>query len=62
MNDQPVLSEGEWALVVDLLEREKADLPAEIHHTRTATVRAELHERLDMVRRLLDRLHAPASV
>lgn len=53
---QPTLSEREWALVVELLERERGDLPAEIHHTRTASVRQELRERLEMVNELLRRL------
>ena len=42
MTDQPRLSEGEWALVVELLERELEELPVEIHHTRTSSYREEL--------------------
>jgi len=56
LKTQPVLTEEEWALVVELLEREEKELPAEIHHTRTSTVRDELHKRLGMVRGLLERL------
>jgi len=56
MKTQPTLSETEWNLVVELIERERTELPAEIHHTRTSSVRQALHERLDMVDRLLERL------
>jgi len=61
MTDQPELSEAEWDLVVELLERERAELPVEIRHTRTASVRDELHRREDMVRDLLARLRRPAE-
>ena len=56
MKTQPVLSDAEWKLVTELLERERTELPAEIHHTRTTAVKQALHERLDMVDRLLERL------
>jgi hypothetical protein len=62
MYDEPKLSEAEWGLVVELLERERSDLPVEIHHTRSANIRAELHERADMVRGLLARLKTVAAV
>lgn len=58
---QPVLSEAEWALVVELLERERGELPAEIHHTRTSAVREELRRRLQMVESLLRRLRGEAA-
>ena len=58
MNEQPTLSDAEWALVVDLLQREHHDLPAEIHHTRVASYRAELRRRHEMVHCLLERLQA----
>ena len=61
MTDQPELAEAEWDLVVELLERERAELPVEIRHTRTASVRDELHRREDMVRDLLARLRRPAE-
>ena len=53
---EPALSDGEWALVVELLERERGELPAELHHTRTTTMREQLRLRLDMVDSLLRRL------
>ena len=53
---QPVLTRDEWTLMVELLERERNELPAEIHHTRTTTFRQQLRERREMIDRLLERL------
>jgi hypothetical protein len=58
MNEQPQLSEAEWALLVELLQAEHHDLPAEIHHCRAASYRDELQRRHEMVKNLLERLHA----
>jgi|YNPBryunderm2012_1023409.scaffolds.fasta_scaffold02558_3 hypothetical protein len=52
----PAFSREELELVVELLERERAELPAEIHRTRTSEVRDQLRRRLEMVNRLLERL------
>ena len=62
MFDQPKLSEAEWDLIVELLERERSELPVEIHHTRNSSVRGELHERAEMVQNLLGRLRTPVAV
>jgi len=62
MYDEPRLSDEEWDLVVELLECERNELPVEIHHTRSASVRADLQQRADMVRRLLDRLRQMETV
>ena len=35
MYDEPKITEAEWALIVEMLERERSELPVEIHHTRT---------------------------
>ena len=59
MADQPKLSEAEWDLVVELLQREQSELPPEIRHTRTSTVREELRRREQMVQDLLHRLETP---
>jgi hypothetical protein len=56
MDEQPKLSQAEWELVIELLEHEHHDLPAEIHHTRIARYREELRERHQMVTDLLHRL------
>jgi len=61
MNEQPKLSDAEWALVIELLQREQHDLPTEIHHTRVASYRDELRHRYEMVRNLLGRLHPPKT-
>ena len=56
MNEQPKLSEAEWALMIELLQREHHDLPTEIHHCRVFSYRDELEDRHEMVRSLLERL------
>jgi hypothetical protein len=62
MYDEPKLSEAQWALVVELLEQERNELPVEHHHSRNARVRAELAQRAEMVRELLDRLKGAVAV
>ena len=62
MHDEPRLSEAEWALIVELLEQERGELPVEIHHSRNANTRTDLHQRAEMVRDLLARLRTPAAV
>ncbi|MEN6533070.1 MAG: hypothetical protein ABFD60_08685 [Bryobacteraceae bacterium] len=56
VSTQPVLNSEEQKLVVELLERELRELPAEIHHTRTASFRDELRRRMGVVEQLLARL------
>jgi len=56
MTTRPVLSDAEWDLVKELLERERADLKVEIHHTSDSSFRDGLKKRLELVRELLDRL------
>jgi hypothetical protein len=58
MTEQPQLTEAEWGLIIELLEREHSELPAEIHHTRTPSVRDELRARHTAVHELLDRVKA----
>ena len=53
MIEQPKLSEEEWMLIAELLERERGELHAEIHHTRTMTFRDELYHRKQVVDELL---------
>lgn len=57
IQEQPVLSNTEWGLVVELLERERANLPIEIHHTATRNFRDQLKKRLESVEALLSRLN-----
>ena len=61
MTERPPLTEAEWGLIVELLEREHNELPTEIHHTRTASVRDELRARQAAVRALLERVKAMAT-
>ncbi len=60
MSEQPKLSDAEWALLIDLLQQERDQLPVEIHHTRSAVFRDELHQRRRMVEGLLERIRTPA--
>jgi hypothetical protein len=62
MNEQPQLSDAEWALIVELLEWELHDLPAEVHHSRVIRVRDNLRHREEMVKSLLARLRQSATV
>lgn len=62
MNESTQLTDAERALVIELLQREMDELPVEIHHSRSTTVREELRHRRDAVKALLDRLQgAPAA-
>ncbi len=60
MTEQPSLTQPEWELVLELLERERYELPAEIHHTRTSQMRDELKHRLELASGLLQKLRAAA--
>jgi hypothetical protein len=62
MSDDLKLSEAECALFVDLLERERAELPIEMHESRNPVRRNELMQRAEMVRKLLSRMQSPATV
>ena len=61
MCDSPGFSPVERELLLELLERERAELPVEIRHTRTSELRDELRERQELVRSLLERLGVPAA-
>jgi len=50
---QLTLVKDEWELVLELLERERKELHAEIHKTDSRDYRAKLSQRLDLVDRLL---------
>ena len=62
MNDQPILTDAQWNLIADLLQRELEELPVEIHHTRNAEYREELHRRMKMVQELIEELRVPMAV
>ncbi len=61
MYDEPRLSEAEWHLIVELLERERGELPVEIHHCQNDRIRTQLHHRAELVQGLLDRLRTPVA-
>jgi hypothetical protein len=52
------LTDSEWELVVELLEREQRDLPVELHHTLTSSreLRAQLQERKQKIDRILGKI------
>ena len=49
----------EREVLIDLLDRERTNLPIEIHHTRTARFRESLKRRLSIVDTLYNRLMSP---
>ena len=53
IGQQPILAKEEWDLVIELIERERRELHAEIHQTDSRDYRAKLSQRLDLVDRLL---------
>ena len=46
---QPELSENDWALVLELLQRERSELRGLLENRTGSSPRADLHERLSMV-------------
>ena len=56
---QPVLSEAEWALLLEVLDHERVKLLTEIRRTDTMAFRQELRERLEMVDRIVEKALAP---
>jgi hypothetical protein len=59
--DRQVFTEAEWALVLELLARERQKLPIEIHHTSTRKYREQLRERLRILEEMLERLESVAA-
>jgi len=58
MQEQPILSEREWTLVLQLLQTERDELPAEIHHTDSREYAGELEDREKIIDGLVQRLRA----
>ncbi len=54
----PEISAEEWALIMELLERNRAELLVEIRHTDTHAFRAGLRRRVDAIDALLAKLEA----
>ncbi len=61
MTDTPIFTQEELELMVDLLERERRDLPSEIHHTQTWGVKEDLRERMRTIEHLLGKMHQPVG-
>jgi len=53
-------SDEERQLILQLLDKERRELPSEIHHTDNRGVREQLKHRLQSVERLLERLQGVA--
>jgi hypothetical protein len=63
--EKPILTDQEWDLAVDLLERRRNELAVEIRHTSTREMRERLRAQLDLVSGLLAKVQAaraPAGV
>jgi hypothetical protein len=58
-SSQVALSTEEREILIELLDRERTNLPVEIHHTRTARFRDYLKRRLDVIEALFSRLNSP---
>ena len=56
MNHPLQLSDAEMRLVLELLETERSNLPAEIHHTDSPRVEEDLKQRKPIVDDLVNRL------
>lgn len=58
---RPVLTEAEWNIILELLARERRDLPIEIHHTSTRKYRDMLRDRLRTIEQLLEQFESIAA-
>ena len=56
MSDRPDLTDEQRDVLLDLLNCERGNLPAEIRHSDNTDLRATLRHRLQVVSALLDRL------
>lgn len=58
---RPVLTEAEWNIILELLARERRDLPIEIHHTSTRKYRDMLRDRLRTIEQFLEQFESIAA-
>ena len=58
----PDLSAEEWALVLQLVEREDALLPVEISHSATRRMREELRSRMTMVEQIAAKIRGTITL
>ncbi|HOA51610.1 MAG: hypothetical protein WBH86_06920 [Thermogutta sp.] len=52
------LSTEEWQLILELLERERADLHCEVRHARFYDVRELLRQKREAVEKLIERIES----
>jgi hypothetical protein len=57
---QPVLLDHEVKLLLELLRRERNDLPHEHRHTKQPALRDELDQRMRIIDGLVEKLSVPA--
>lgn len=55
----PTLSEEDWTIVAQLLESKQREIYSEIRHTDKRSYRDALHERLNQVERLRNKIPVP---
>ncbi|MDR3615806.1 MAG: hypothetical protein P4L53_19765 [Candidatus Obscuribacterales bacterium] len=56
MCDKNSITVSEWKLLLQLLERERAELPPEIHHSELQDTKLHLRDRLRLVDELMPKL------
>jgi hypothetical protein len=61
MSDEPKLSDIELTLIIQLLERERVDIPVQMHEARNAGERADLQYRSEVVRKALATLQSTSA-
>lgn len=57
-----VMDDGEWQIVLKLLQREREELRSEIHHTDNRKFKHELQAKLDLVDSMLARMPEQVGV
>ncbi len=62
MPTAPTLTNAQWEIVVEVLRRERRELPSELHHAQTSSVRDGLRRRIKEVDGILDILGSPVVV
>ena len=61
MNGESMLTDAQWAIVIELLQRERRELPSELHHSQARSVRDGLRHRLEEIDALLEKLGQPVG-
>lgn len=58
LQQQPVLNDREWALIMQLLEVERQELPVELRHTDSRSYADALDERRALIETVIQRLRS----